>query len=469
MLYKYAKSIIILMIVLIISPLLIIHATRILVIGETFYPQESKAVLNNPYMGWAPSAEGGPYDQIHHLVYINTTWRELEPEKGEYALEAFEQKYKFSYWKDRDIQIIFRLNMDFPGKEKHLDIPDWLFAEIQEDGTWYDLDYGKGFSPNYSNPILISYHQKLFEALAARYNKNPLVPIIALGSIGHWGEWHTKQDQPLSIPFPGIEVSDQYVEHYLQFFTDKQLVMRRPFDIAEKNGLGLYNDSLGDPEHTFDYFIDYVENGYHDYLAGVAQPAMPDFWKHAPSGGEIANPPGIACFEENNINTTLEQIQACHTSWLGPSCPAYYPSGSEQQKNYDLLLKTMGYRLVLYSVKHPLKIEAGNILPLKMVWKNKGVAPFYYSWPLELSLSDSDSNILYRVTTSEDIRGWLPGKKNVQVSLHIPADLEPGNYTLCAAIINPDTGKPAIDLAIGGKRPDGRYSLDQVILVQKSD
>lgn len=466
MLYKYAKKIIILLTVLIISPLLIIHSARILVIGETFYPAESKDVLNNPYMGWAPSAEGGPYAQPHRLVYINVTWRELEPDKGEYAFQALEQKYKFSYWKDRNIFIIFRLNMDFPSKDKHMDIPDWLFEEIGKDGTWYDLDYGKGFSPNYSNTTLISYHQKLIEALAARYNNNTQLPIIALGSIGHWGEWHTKQDQPFSIPFPDIEVSDRYVEHYLKYFTNKKLVMRRPFGIAEENSLGLYNDSFGDYVNTFEYFVNYFQNGYHDYMAGAAQPAMPDFWKSSPSGGEIANPPGMACFEPDHMDSTLEQIRACHTSWLGPSCPAYYSLGSEQQKNYDLVLKTMGYRFTIYSVKHPGKIEMGSNLPVKMVWENKGAAPFYYSWPLELSLSDADSNIVYSLTTSEDISCWLPGKINVNASLQIPSGLKEGEYTLCAAILDPTAGKPAIELAIDGKRPDGRYTLNQVTLVK---
>ncbi|HOS68709.1 MAG TPA: DUF4832 domain-containing protein [Bacillota bacterium] len=466
---KKTKFIIVSIMSFIISPLLMIHAARILVTGELYYPPESADVLNNPYKGWAPSAEGGPYEQPHSLVYINTTWCELEPEKGEYAFDDFEKKYRFNYWKDNNVRIILRLNMDFPGKEKHLDIPDWLLSEINEDGTWYDLDYGKGFSPNYSNPTLISYHKKLICALAARYNNNPQIPIIALGSLGHWGEWHTKQDQPFPIPFPPIDVSDQYVEHYLQYFTNKKIVMRRPFAIAKENKIGLYNDSFGDPIQTWDYFIRNINNGYRDYLTGTVQPAMPDFWKYAPSGGEIAVPPGMGCFEKKHINKTLKQIRDSHTSWLGPSCPAYYPLGSELQSNYELAIKTMGYRFVLYSVKHPRRVESGNILPVRMVWKNKGVAPFYFSWPVELSLSDSDSNIVFSSILSEDIRSWLPGKKTVDASLYIPPDLKEGNYTLCAAILDPDTGKPSIDLAIAGKRPDGRYSLNQVTIVQGTD
>ena len=41
--------------------------------------------------------------------------------------------------------------MDVPGEEKHMDIPEWLYDKIEGQGTWYDMEYGKGFSPNYQN------------------------------------------------------------------------------------------------------------------------------------------------------------------------------------------------------------------------------------------------------------------------------------------------------------------------------
>jgi hypothetical protein len=461
MLYKYAKKLIIILVLFMIFPLLTLHLSRSLFLGSTFYPVEVSGTLNNPYMGWAPSAEGGPYEMPHKLVYINTTWSELEPIKGSYSFDYLEQKYKFSYWKSKGTSIIFRLNMDFPNQDNFRDIPDWLYEEIDGDGIWYDLDYGKGFSPNYSNPLLIAYHEKLIAALADRYNHDDLISMVALGSIGHWGEWHTKQDPTLSIPFPPLEISDQYAKHYLKSFTNKYLLMRRPFEIAKNNGMGLYNDSFGDSEQTY-HFIANVNNGYYDYLANTPQPSMDDYWQYAPSGGEIANPPGLSCLEKDYINDTLKQIKDSHISWLGPSCPAYQPPQTENQSYYDQALKTMGYRFVLYSVKHPPKVKAGGTLPLRMVWFNKGVAPFYFPWLVELSLADVNGEIVYKTTLREDIRAWLPGKKDVLSSLHIPSSLNEGEYDLCVAILNPNTNKPGVELAITNKRTDGRYRLDQI-------
>ena len=111
MIYKHSRLIIIIIGVLIILPLLAVHAAGILATGEIYYPIESDMVLNNPFMGWAPSAEGGPYEQPHRLVYINTTWRELETVKGEYSFIDFEKKHNFKYWRENDISIILRLKV----------------------------------------------------------------------------------------------------------------------------------------------------------------------------------------------------------------------------------------------------------------------------------------------------------------------------------------------------------------------
>lgn len=465
MFYKYGRQIIALFVIVIITPLLVFHMSRILFFGEPYYPIEISDPLNNPYMGWAPSAEGGPYPQPHSLVYINTTWRELEPVKGTYDFDHFEDKYKVKYWESMGMRIILRVNMDFPNEKKHMDIPDWLYEEINGDGTWYELDYGKGFSPNYSNSKLISYHRDLIKSLSDRYNKNDLIPIIALGSLGHWGEWHTKQDTDSPIPFPPVEISDQYVEHYLKFFPDKFLIMRRPFVIAKENNMGLYNDSFGHTEQTYDCFLSYLKNGYYDYLANIYQPAMPDYWKDSPAGGEVANPPGIGCFDNENINNLLEQIKECHTSWLGPSCPAYQPVDTEHQQNFDSALNTLGYRFVIASVRHAPGIQAGKTLPVKMVWENKGSAPFYYPWQLELSLADTNGSIVFQAAVPEDIRNWLPGTHEVNAAIEIPA-LKKGRYQLCAAIVDPNSKKPSIKLAISNRRSDGRYALDYVYITQ---
>lgn len=444
---------------------LLISSTGFASITEStvsYNPIEISSVLNNPYMGWAPWASGGPYQQPHRLVYINATWRELEPEKGNYAFSTLESRNKFSYWDSKGVKIILRINMDYPGSTSHKDIPEWLYNEINGDGTWYDIDWGKGFSPNYNNPKLIEYHEELIAALALRYNNDNRLPMIAVGSLGQWGEFHTKKSNSFTIPFPKVEISDQYVQPYIDFFTNKHLLMRRPFQIAKDNNMGLFNDSFGSRVQTYDYFNDYIQNGYQDYMTGDCHPAMADYWKTAPSGGEIANYPGTMYLEDSTIEASLQMLADSHTSWLGPCSPCLQSSSTTLQHNYDRMLTTMGYRFSIQSVSHCSEVLPGDNLSITMNWANKGVAPFYYSWPLELSLADASGNITMKMETTEDIRTWLPGTKQVSSTLKIPQDLAAGVYTLCVGIIDPETGLPGIDLAIEGRRSDGRYSLGQI-------
>ncbi len=428
----------------------------------TYTPTEISTVLNNPYMGWAPWANGGPYTQPHRLVYINATWSELEPAKGNYAFDSLEVKNKFSYWDSKGVKIILRINMDYPSTVSHKDIPDWLYNEINGDGTWYDIDWGKGFSPNYSNSKLIAYHKALIRAMGQRYSNDDRVAIIALGSVGHWGEWHTKKSTSFTIPFPPKSVTDQYIQPYIDAYPNKQMVIRRPIELAGNNNFGFFNDSMGDYNQTYPWFLDYINNGYTDWLTNTKIPAYPDFWKTSFSGGEYAAYPGLGYFQSSTIQSTLQQIRDAHTSWAGPCSPATQPAGTSLQANFDAALKTMGYRFVIQSLFYYNETAPGSTLSVTMNWANKGVAPFYYQWPVELSLADSAGNIVAKKTLQEDIRKWLPGTKPVTAGISIPSTLAAGKYTICAAILDPKTAKPGIELAISNKRADGRYSLGQV-------
>lgn len=463
----------------------------------TFYPTEINDVLINPYMGWAPSAtDNTSYPQPHTLVYAGITWRDLEPNaRGSFDWAGVESKYRFDYWANQGKKIIIRIILDIPklgsslAATDHYDIPDWLVSMINNDGYhyWSELLYGGpgggGFSPNYNNTTLISEHQRMVNALAARYNNDNRIALIQLGSIGHWGEWHTwpyadsagctSEDGPPTSAFPRVSVTNQYAQHFINAFTNKKVVIRRPFQIARDNNIGLFNDVFGEYAGTREQYIPWINNGYTDDF-GQSHPAMPDFWKYNFSGGEFGwgNPALWLTDESNGHGTTkwldtYNAITDSHISWLGPCSAATYPVGTTNppQWKLDELMKKMGYRFVLSSVTHADTASKGTTLNVSMSWNNKGVAPFYYNWPLELSLADSSGNIIAASktqATNVDIRNWLPGAKNVTASVNIPSSLSNGTYRLCVAILDPATGNPGVNLAIGGRRSDGRYALDTI-------
>ena len=349
---------------------------------NAFYPQEIYDVLNNPFMGWVPWAMNGPVSQPHRLVYAGISWRELEPERGQFAWDEVEEKYLFDFWTERGVKFVIRIVLDTPKRgQGELDTPDWLYELTDGAGTWYNTtEIGNGFSPDYNNPVFIEEHARLIRELGKRYNSDPRIAFIQLGSLGHWGEWHTWPSG--SGVFPEIKVSDLYVQHYLDAFPDKMIGMRRPFRIALDNKLGLFNDMFGDKRST-DEWIGWFENG-----RSADEPAMPDFWKYAYSGGEFASGNALLHLTDEKIADTLRQARESHTSWLGPCSPADAALNGPYQANLDLLLKTIGYRFVLESVVHSGQGTPGQAYPISMTWHNKGGAPFYFPWNLDLALAD---------------------------------------------------------------------------------
>jgi hypothetical protein len=320
-------------------------------IVKTATYKESSRVISNPLIGLVMDSDTEDSLEPFSLVYLGVSWKDIEPEKGKFDFQSFEGKNRFNYWKQRGVKFILRVFMDYPSNESHMDIPKWLYDEIGGKGTWYHEEDNSGFAPDYANELLLKYHKEMIKALAARYDTDSSVAYIEIGSIGHWGEWHNTY-LGTRANFPTADITDLYVKDYLESFKHKLLVMRRPFQIAKDNNLGLFNDSFGDKFQTNDYFLNWIDKGYEDMNAVQSLPAMKDFWKTAPSGGEFANYPGEQYIETKNLESTIDMLKNSHTSWLGPSHPGYNKLNNEKQQNLDNLLNLMGYRYSIISSEH---------------------------------------------------------------------------------------------------------------------
>ncbi len=405
----------------------------------------------NPLMGWAPWAYIKKSNQPHTLVYADLTWRDFEPQEGLFDFASFERKQQLDRWRSEGKRVVFRFVADVPGSEAHMDIPDWLFKKISGDGEFYDNEYGKGFSPNYSNLILIQQHHLAIKALGNRYGKDGFFAFIELGSLGHWGEWHENSEL---MQLPSEDIRDLYVYDYAGAFPDIHLLMRRPFTVAGKLGLGLYNDMTGDV-HSTSSWLDWIGHGG-DYLPDEKNTLvpMPDGWEKSPIGGEQS--PDITDEEAYDINlkTTLQLLKDSHTSFIGPGGGYDVEFNGPLQKGVDQVLSTIGYRIYIDQVEMPLFIKFGKEAKIIFYFSNDGIAPFYYDWPFQLYLFDQNGEFVEKYMLQMDVRKILPGKI-YPVSFALPiGELENGKYTVGLALLDPSTGQPAIKLANENTRSD---------------
>lgn len=360
-------------------------------------------------MGWAPWANIEESGQPHTLVYADLTWRDFEPQKGEYDFKHFEEENQFSRWREEGKRIVFRFILDKPGKSAHIDISDWLFEEINGDGDFYNNAYGSGFSSNYSNLILTERHRDAIHALGERYGNNEFIAYVELGSLGHWGEWHV--DLAAGIrPLSTENVRDIYVFHYKEAFPNTHLLTRCPFAIVAELQLGLYNDMTADYS-AITSWLDWIENGgeYSQTNEENGLTPMPDGWHTAPIGGEQSPEMTIEDIYSANLEETIRLLKDSHTTYIGAESPVDLEDAALYQKQIDTVLSTIGYRLFLNAVERQSVVRFCMSLVGTISFGNDGIVPIYYNWLSVLFVFDVEHSILRTYPLDVDLRRILPG------------------------------------------------------------
>ena len=425
---------------------------------EVYTYQATGEAFKNPMMGFAPTADYEEAVGDNTLVYVGLTWRELEPEEGIFAFSKIEENYNLARWREEGKKVVFRFLCDKPGETEHMDIPDWLY-EKTKDGTFYDCAYGKGYSPNYSNPTFISYHQKAISALGEAFGKDSFFCFIELGSLGHWGEWHVNYEA--GIPrFPEEEICRQYVLPYLKAFPNTKLLMRRPFSFVTEYDLGVFNDMTGEPQDTKEW-LGWIYNGgtYEEASKPITLVACEEVWNHAPIGGEFTSSITMEEMLVTKQHQTIELLQESHMTFTGPMCPI----ANEEEKKYPEavaeILKNMGYR---YGVTKATTVwnKSLGTMRISLEIKNHGVAPMYFDWPVCLYLLNEDGQVLCRYETDLKLTQITSGKTE-KVYLKLQNELlKEVKGILAIGIENPETGKAEVYLDMIAEQKNQMYLLN---------
>ena len=345
--------------------------------GKTYEYKEGNEALVNPYIGYAPSCASESLCEKTSLVYLNIFWSNLEPQEGVFDWETIENENNLERWRSEGKHLVLRFICDNPGKEMHRDIPDWLYERCS-DGKEYDMEYGKGYCPDYNNTEFIKAHEKVIKEIADYFRDDDFLAYVELGSLGHWGEWHTYY--MADIPrMPDTAVRMEYVAAYVKYFDYCKLLMRRTFSELPK-GAGVFNDMTG-ISHDTAQWLSWIENGgdYNETGEKNAIKAVPNIWETAPVGGEFASSVPISVMLGEDYEQTVDLLKLSHMSFIGPMVPYVKREDLEFYQAADDASRYIGYRYRVNKVTT--KKSFGNSdaeVTISII--NDGVAPVYFDF-----------------------------------------------------------------------------------------
>lgn len=410
---------------------------------------ETEAVYTNPGKGWMT------FQQFPSrtprlpcsVTYFRLNWQDLEPTEGDYRWKLLDEPIKA--WEKYDVRIAIRLMAANAHTKDYYCSPKWLF-----DAGCKSYDYVRGgtdtmeggqrikrIEPDYSDPIFLKKHAALIRAVAARYDGHPRVEFLDIGSYGIWGEWHTPNGKPW-------EIRRQIIDMYLDSFRKTPLVSMsddaEALAYALAHGTGFRRDGVGSPWHE----ANWIGSKKYAKVKGFA-----DQWKQAPVVFEWFGPYDFLQRRQWSFDRAIDFLLANHVTFIndniGKVPDAEWP---KLQK----LARLSGYRFVLREISHAPRTARGATLPIEMQWSNVGVGKLYRKHCLVLYLLDKDGRpACTQQQAGVNPTAWLPGNHHTRGKLVVPANLQPGEYILAAALVDPDTSRPAIRLAID-VREEGR-------------
>ena len=447
---------------------------------------EDTGVFRNPGQGW--SAEIWSVRRADPLVnvgdmYNRPTWASLEPEEGVYDWSRIEELIGLA--QARGIPASFRILCVSSYSTTGWSTPKWVFDKGAKDEPFVTTREIKGemvdvvqHAPVFDDPVFMEKHRRLLETVAKRYDGDPRLAGLDIGSYGHWGEWHcfglppdtnrySKAAGKLPYVPPRVypkEIRRQYADWYLQNFRKTPLVFMtddwETFRYALGDGpvprVGFRRDGVGSPGH----FERWIGTPPYDAI-----PRMADVWRDKPVWLEFFCSARDMKKRGWSIERSVEWMLTNHVSIVNTTPFAPWDIGDDPEtfshlRKLDLYA---GARLVPKAADVRRK---GRQVGVRLVGENIGVARIYLPYALEMVVSDDGGNERFVHESTVDPGTWLPGGFGFTERFELPPELADKTVRLSVRLRHRDGVLRNFRFAALESAEDGSLPLGAVRPVQ---
>lgn len=448
-------------------------------------PANHGRALVNPQMGWTfhhysniirnYGSRLEPSDTLDNFpglsaVYLRLPWSFIEPEEGVFNWSIVDTPAQ--RWISKGKQVAFR----FSCTESWLRYatPKWVQdagakgynftpGKLQEDGPYWEPDYG--------DPVFLRKLEQFLAAAAGRYDGNPNVAFIDVGSFGVWGEGHTYHSTRKKY---SPDVLKRHIDLHVKHFKRTLLAANDDFASQEANvdqnskrafaegtiiryafekGLTLRDDSIlvqKPPRHYF-----------HADMAQMFWPKLPVVLECEHYGSSRDRG---AWQDGSKYLQAVEDYHACYASIH------WWPEEflREQKDLIDRINRRLGYRLELREISWPGQVQKGRPFAVGMTWSNVGVAPCYPGGYVALTLKDHKGGIVaVLVDESFDVRSLKVGPADAPVVHQVTTkfdfarNINAGAFDVYVSVGLRD-GTPVIALPLENGDGQRRYKLGRI-------
>lgn len=403
-------------------------------------------------LAYAPSPVDNP---LRGLVPYQGDRRSLFPHSLEFnylpfsALVVGENQYDWQPLEkmlndiaSRGHQAVFRVFLEYPGKTgvipKYL-LDGGLKVHQYVNTNTQPLPPAKIETPDYADPKLRQAMTRFIHAMGKKYDGDPRLGFITAGLLGTWGEWHT---YPRSELFASKAVQAEVMDAYTAAFKITPVLLRYPAGPKTWQKADNAQRPFGYHDDSFAWATLHTgrkgDEWFYETALRDAGPAAEKKWKTQPIGGEIRPEAWGHVFDDS---TTIKEVQdfvqcveATHVTWLMDSGMFRKKQPVERIERAKKKVGRMGYEFHVKAVTmHPVM---DRYLTLEMEVVNRGVAPFYYDWSIELGLLQ-DGKVVTSSKATSHLTGLLPGEPHLWKESLALGKLPAGEYQVALRVPNP--------------------------------
>ncbi len=448
-------------------------------------PKDNGSPLVNPGMGWVfhhydndivrYGSKLEPWDTVDEfpgvgVIYLRLAWAYLEPEEGKYNWSVVDMPAQ--RWIAKGKKIAFRFTTyESPSNNPPNATPEWV---VRAGAKVYPVP-GRArpgtpvvsrYEPDYDDPIFLEKLDNFFKAAAARYDGDPNVAWIDIGTVGIWGEGDPGPERFVTAATvrKHIDLHTRHFKRTLIAFNDNLTFRGKGLETmvyAKEQGLTLRDDSiLCRPGQ---------EAVYTHYYAGAFWPRLPVILESEHYGLSVQRG------DWGDGSDYLRAVELAHGSYVSVH---WWPREflEKNRSLVDRITLRMGYRLQLLEAVLPGQVPAGGTMALSHRWRNNGVAPCLPGGFVAFTLKDAKDGIAgVFVDEGFDVRTLavgLPGQaealtREVAFALPPASILRPGTYRVFVSV-GSRIGTPQLALPVDGDDGHKRYPIGSIRVSEAS-